>query len=114
MIQFHLSDVGNSRAHTTTWNSLAARLEGVASVGAFDLGADHTVGDRGANGPQKGPRKDPVSLTVLEEYGLTLETLQLGPVIRYGAGQGSRDLGSAVQNTDCSVLSDLILYLKSH
>jgi hypothetical protein len=80
MIRFHLSDTTNSKALANTWNALAARLEGVASVGAYDLGVD-LLGE-GENSPQMG-RKDPFSLAVLEQHGLTLESLRAGPVIRY-------------------------------
>jgi hypothetical protein len=79
MIRFHLSDTSNSKALTNTWNALAARLEGVASVGAYDLGVD--LHGEGENSPQTG-QKDPVSLAVLEQHGLTLESLRAGPVIR--------------------------------
>jgi hypothetical protein len=100
MIRFHLSDAGNSKALANTWNSLAARLEGVASVGAFDLGVD-LLGD-GVNSPQTG-QKDPVYLAVLEQHGLTLESLRAGPVVRYGVVEekrgveGSRVMWSSVE-----------------
>ena len=88
MIRFHLSDTASSKALAGTWNALAARLEGVASVGAFDLGVD-PHGDTGMNSPQTG-QKDPVSLAVLEQHGLTLESLRLGPIVRYCAVEERR------------------------
>ena len=47
IIKFFLSGPGteDSRNSSILWNNLAARLEGVASVGSFDLGSDR--GERG-------------------------------------------------------------------
>jgi hypothetical protein len=76
IVQLYLSGSDKSREIAALWNRLAVRLEGVASVGSFEMGSD-----RGGLGPV---RDDDPQKLLFERFGVTIERLRFGPVIRYG------------------------------
>ena len=75
-VRFYISDVNSDslQRESALWNNLAGRLEGIASVGAFDVGLGIDI---------ETLKEDDRYKNFLDYLGISIAELRFGSLLRY-------------------------------